>query len=261
MVPGLMALLAAYVFTTRTLTHSIGSGFEGMARAAATRIAAAVDSEVDRAIRLASTSRYLRQAIDIANGRYAGNQHVLALGEETPAARHTDRTASFVAKSELAAYLSERAHQTGSYARVTVTDRRGTALVSTDDHERDDHQQEPWWQEAYQAEPGSAYVGTLRFDSTLNEYVFEVAVPIVGSEDKPALGVIELLIRRTVLLDTVRPIRIGKTGYGMLLDTGGTPLLCPVLPPTQHLMQDVIESRLAKEQPGWLTMGMAATIP
>ena len=135
-----MALLAAYVFTTRTLTHSIGSGFEGMARAAATRIAAAVD----HAIRLASTSRYLRQAIDSASGRYAGRQHVLALGQETPAERHTDRSPSSVAEAELAAYLSEWAHQTGSYARVTVTDHRGTALASTDDHERDNHQQEPW---------------------------------------------------------------------------------------------------------------------
>ena len=38
----------------------------------------------------------------------------------------------------------------------------------------------------------------------------------------------------------------------MLLDTQGTPLICPVLPPTAHLIPSGLMSRLATDHPLWL---------
>ena len=50
----------------------------------------------------------------------------------------------------------------------------------------------------------------------------------------------------------ILPIHIGNTGHGMLLDTQGTPLICPVLPPTAHLIPPVLLSRLTLEHSLWL---------
>ena len=38
----------------------------------------------------------------------------------------------------------------------------------------------------------------------------------------------------------------------MLLDTQGTPLICPVLPPTAHLIPSSLMNRLALDHPLWL---------
>ena len=48
------------------------------------------------------------------------------------------------------------------------------------------------------------------------------------------------------------PIQIGNTGHAMLLDTQGTPLICPVLPPTAHLIPSALMNRLTLDRPLWL---------
>ena len=49
--PGIAALVATYLYSTHSLKHSIGSGFQEIARSAALRLASTVDSEIDRAER------------------------------------------------------------------------------------------------------------------------------------------------------------------------------------------------------------------
>jgi signal transduction histidine kinase len=55
-----------------------------------------------------------------------------------------------------------------------------------------------------------------------------------------------------VLTNTILPIHIGDTGHGMLLDTEGTPLICPLLPPTLHLIPEELLARLTGNHPIWL---------
>ncbi len=50
----------------------------------------------------------------------------------------------------------------------------------------------------------------------------------------------------------ILPIQIGNTGHAMLLDTQGTPLICPVLPPTAHLIPSTLMNRLTLDRPLWL---------
>jgi signal transduction histidine kinase len=86
----------------------------------------------------------------------------------------------------------------------------------------------------------------------MEDYVFDVAVPVTNEDGDVPIGVVGLTIRRKVLTDTILPIRVGETGHGMLLDTAGTPLICPVLPPTAHLIQDSLVNQLARDEPLWL---------
>ena len=253
--PGVAALFATYLYSTHSLKHSIGSSFQEIARSTAIRIAAAVDTEIDHAVQLASIPLVIRQAVEIANRRYAGRseaevRRLLAAKQVAWSKEQRDGTASPMTPT--AAYLKDWASTTGSYVRVMITDSRGALVASTYPDAPYLNANQEWWQEAMEEDLGTAYVSSLRLDPARNEYVFDVAVAIPSKDRDEPIGAVGLVIRRTVLMDTIFPIRVGKTGHGMLLDTEGTPLICPVLPPTAHLIHDALLNQLAHNEPLWL---------
>ena len=77
-------------------------------------------------------------------------------------------------------------------------------------------------------------------------------MPILAEAQGAPIGAVELVIRRSLLTQMILPIHIGNTGHGMLLDTQGTPLICPVLPPTAHLIPPALLSRLTLDHSLWL---------
>jgi signal transduction histidine kinase len=252
--PGSAALIATYLYSTYSLKHSIGSGFQEIARSTAIRIAAAVDTEIDRAVRLALVPVQVRQLVKISNQQYSGKgeaavRKLLEAGASSWTAASRDGGTSEVIQTT--SYLREWTRESNYYVRVVIADRRGAVVASTDPRVSYLNDGQEWWQEAMQVDSGAAYVSSLRFDPTLNEYVFDVAVPIRGDPDEEPIGVVGLVIRRDVLTNTILPIRIGATGHGMLLDTEGTPLICPVLPPTAHLIHEALLNQLARDKPLW----------
>ncbi len=222
-VPGMVALWATYHSSTASLKEAIGEGFQEIARSTSIRLAGAVDDEIDRAARL---------ALIVAN-----RQEPL----------HGPATSPISAR-----YLHEWAQESRHYLRVTVADHQGRVVASTDpalSREQADH---TWWKEAMQAPPGAAYVSNVTHDPAINDAIFHVAVPIADKTGGSATGAIDLVIRHQLLTHLILPIHIGTTGHAMLLDTQGTPLICPVLPPTAHLIPSNLMNRLALDHPLWL---------
>lgn len=255
--PGVVALTATYLYSIKSLKHSIGSGFQEIARSTAIRIAAAVDQEIDRAVRLAGVPHLVRRIVDATNRQYLGRSEAelrMLLAARAAAHRRAllDGGPLPSGMAETSAYLREWARESGSYVRVVIADSRGALVASTDTHTPYLNHEEEWWREATGAPPGMAYVGALRFDPHVNDYVFEVAVPIPGEAGGPPAGAVGVIVRRDALLSTILPIRVGDTGHGMLLDTNGTPLICPVLPPTAHLIPQTLLDQLVQDAPLWL---------
>jgi HAMP domain-containing protein len=253
-VPGVAALIVTYLYSTYTLKFSIGSGFQEIARSTAIRIAAAVDTEIDRAQRLGGVPMLIRGIVGRSNSRYAGKsdaeiRRILAAeAADWPISRYKGTRLRAI---ETIDYLRDWVERTPYYVRVVIADRHGALVASSDPLASYLNAGSEWWQETIDQGRDTAYVSSLHFDPLLKEYVFEVAVPIVGDDQEDPIGVVGLVIRREVLLNTILPIRIGETGHGMLLDTDGTPLICPVLPPTAHLIPDVLVNLLARDQPLW----------
>lgn len=253
-VPGVAALFATYLSSTKSLEQSIGSGFQEIARSTAIRIAAAVDGEIDRAERLAIVPVHVQEVLAAANRRYEGRSEaeVQRLLRQAAAAwpAHPPDDGP-VPLAVTTAYLRTWAGKANYYVRVALVDRRGAVVVSTDPDIPYLNADQLWWREAMQAGRGAAYVSSLRLEPSLNDYVFDVAVPVRdGRRDEP-IGVVAFVVRRDVLMNTILPIRVGQTGHGMLMDTEGTPLICPVLPPTAHLIPEALLNRLARNEPLW----------
>ncbi len=255
MVPGIVALLATYLYSTDSLKHSIGNGFQEIARSTAIRIAASVDTEIDRARRLASVPVLIRQMVQKANRDYAGKKEAEVIGllqakevrwrKLGPGGLPSER-------AETTTFLKNWTREAGHYVRVVITDRRGALVASSDPETPFLYAKAEWWQETALGDSTTAYVSSLHLDPLLNEYVFEVAVPIPGEDPREPIGAVGLVVRRDVLMNTILPIRVGETGHGMLMDTEGTPLICPVLPPTAHLIPEALLNQLASDTPLWL---------
>jgi signal transduction histidine kinase len=251
--PGVAALIATYLYSTDSLKHSIGNGFQEIARSTAIRIAAAVDTEIDRAARLALVPIHIRHSLEVANQRYAGKSEgqIRALLEAEQTAWSKARTAGApLPLPDTTAYLREWAQEAGYYVGVVIADRHGAVMATSTPRTPYLNGDRDWWREAF--EQRKAYVSSIRHDPALNDYLFEVSVPILDEGHTKPVGVVGLVIRRDVLMNTILPIRIGETGHGMLLDTEGTPLICPVLPPTAHLIHEALLTQLAQDRPLWL---------
>ncbi|WP_447599156.1 sensor histidine kinase [Nitrospira sp. Nam80] len=254
-VPGIAALIATYLYSTTSLKQAIGDSFQEIARSTAIRLASAVDNEIDRAIRLALIPVQIKQRVVAANRRYQGHDKAAIrrlLSEEGIAGDARRNREQAVQSDDTARYLREWAEQTGYYVRVMVADQQGALVASTDPITRAIQTDQHWWQEAMKATAAGAYVSSLILDPQLNDYVFEVAAPIRDETRERPIGAVGLVVRRDVLTNTILPIHIGDTGHGMLLDTQGTPLICPVLPPTLHLIPEQLLARLTGTRPIWL---------
>ena len=248
-VPCMVALWATYRSSTATLKQAIGEGFQEIARSTSIRLATAVDNEIDRAIRLALVPLHVRQPVVLANhqaGTTADKTH------HQPSPAHPKSNNPAAVDQDTTGYLDEWARESRHYVRVTIADRQGQVVASTDPRLPPQQAGEVWWREAIQAAPGTSYVSNVMFDPQVNDMVFHVAVPILDDTRRSTIGVVGLVIRRNLLTQMILPIQIGNTGHAMLLDTQGTPLICPVLPPTAHLIPSTLMNRLTLDRPLWL---------
>jgi signal transduction histidine kinase len=251
-VPGIAALIATYLYSTASLKGAIGSSFQEIARSTAIRLASAVDNEIDRVIRLTLVPVQIKARVAATNRRYRDRDEAaisrLLSDQGLDAGSRADR----VQDDGTAQYLREWAEQAGYYVRVMVADQRGVLVASTDPRTRPIQSDQRWWQEAMKAPPDGSYVSSLILDPQLNDYVFEVAAPIRNDDQERPIGAVGLVLQRDVLTNTILPIHVGETGHGMLLDTEGTPLICPVLPPTLHLIPEQLLAKLTGDRPIWL---------
>ena len=249
-VPGIAALWATYAFSTISLKQAIGEGFQEIARSTAIRLAAAVDSEIDRATRLALVPLHVRQPVLLANER-AQRKSTAATRRQPPREPPRDQPVPLSIAATVR-YLEEWAHESSHYVRVTLVDQQGLVVASTDPQLPPRQADQEWWRDAMRAVPGSYYLSNLAHDPLANNAVFHIAVPIFDDTQSSPIGAIDLVIRGNLLTQMILPIHIGNTGHGMLLDTQGTPLICPVLPPTAHLIPHTLLNRLTLDHPLWL---------
>ncbi len=240
-VPGMVALWATYRSSTATLKQAIGEGFQEIARSTSIRLATAVDEEIDRAAHLAAT--LAPQLARTTSSADAGSSR-----SPTPAQQPRRLTPDAITPQALESWARESRH----HARVTVFDHQGLVIASTDSTISPRQQDQAWWREVLQATPGTVYVSNVAPDPGLRDAVFHIAVPIVDEPGGIAIGVVDVVIHRNLLTHMILPIHIGNTGHAMLLDTQGTPLICPVLPPTAHLIPSGLMNRLAIDHPLWL---------
>jgi signal transduction histidine kinase len=257
--PGIVALFATYLYSTQTLKTAIGDSFQQLAASTARRIEGMIDDEIDEARHLAAAPLTIRFSVVTSNHSY------LRKSESAVRARLLERSGrwerfragkeptlpGFIDQPTLLHIQNWLTIRPGEYNNIVATDERGALIASANPDVGYLNGDELWWREAYAEGRGGLYVSDI-YEQAPGVYLLDIAVPILDDAHKRAIGVAKFEVRRDSLMKAIMEIRVGERGHGMLLNTEGTPLICPVLPPTAHLINDPLMKQLMQKTPGWV---------
>lgn len=257
--PGIVALFATYLYSTQTLKNAIGDSFQQIAAATARRIEVMLDDEIDGARHMAAAPLTVRSSVLAANASYRhGDAEALQRqlrererGWEEFRKGEKTTVPAFINRGTLFYIQAWSNIRSGTYHNILITDERGALVASLAPDVDFLHGASLWWNEAFGKGLGRTYVSDI-YESSPGLYLLDIAVPVLNEAGTRAIGVVRLVLRRDNLMKAIMEIRVGERGHGMLLNTQGTPLICPVLPPTAHLIHDVLMQQLMKPVPGWV---------
>ncbi len=113
--------------------------------------------------------------------------------------------------------------------------------------------QTDWWLGAFNKGVGKLYIEDLHFDDRVQTHVFTISVPVMDSLRYEAVGVLHRVIdAKEFFSPSTHPIRFGKTGHVMLIDSHGTVLSCPILPTGVRISDPSIIPLVTRLEPGWV---------
>ncbi len=231
LLPGIAALIATYLTSTNILKTSIGANFQEIASAVAKKVEIIVDQDITDAQSLALSPDII-QSLEVAN----------PVGE-------TELLRNAVA-AHLRSWQSQR-RQDVEYGEIILTNRRGEVIAANTEPERLSYADQAWWKAAYADGTGAAYLSNIYRDDRHHGYYYEIAVPVLKPEMQHALGVLRVTVRRDKLLRAILEVRIGNSGHAMLVSSDGTPLICPILQPEAHRINDPLMLQISRPQAGW----------
>ncbi len=102
--------------------------------------------------------------------------------------------------------------------------------------------------------PVAPQVTGLHLEKALQRFAFRVSVPVRGRAQGELIGWLHRAYdAREFLNPLVFPIRFGKTGHVMLVDSAGTVISCPLLPTGTRVPDAGLIASVTEPDAGWIT--------
>ena len=93
----------------------------------------------------------------------------------------------------------------------------------------------------------------MHFDERANTYVFTLSIPIMDSLRYEAIGVLHRVIdAKEFFTPSIAPVRFGKTGHVMMIDSRGIVIACPILPTGVQLSDAGMIPLVTPNYAGWV---------
>jgi PAS domain S-box-containing protein len=260
LLPLSLSLAITYVEERRALRETIGANFREVAEEAARRVEMQVTRAMNEAQQLATTP-FLRTAVTEANRTYEGKEptEVQAMIRDWQQRwRARDRKSEFpVFINQIVTNYLIRWHdiRRADYVGILVIDDHGALVLSSIPQVEYYYGKSSWWQAVTKEQAGRVYVSDIYFEPMFGTHVVNVSAPIVAEDRRGAIGVVTILIRRDTLFHAISDVSIGRTGHAMLMNSEGSPLLCPVLALEAHSITPQLVEALAGNTPGWALAG------
>lgn len=268
-VPLLIGLILPFLQGIREIQEVSGASFKGLATETARKLDLVLGEEVARTGRIATDLRLVtalearRDAIDELSESAATTGLVRAeqaWRAKDPALLDT------VMRGKLADLLrryytgtaDDPGHPVSAVTRsatraLFVTDVQGKLVASLNEAIEYAHAQTPWWQGAYKHGRGQPYLSDLYFDQQLNVYALALSLPVMDQVRYEVIGILHRVYDAKEFLDpSVFPVKFGRTGHAMVIDSTGTVLSCPILPTGTRLADPDLIPLVTRSQPGWI---------
>lgn len=260
-VPVLLSLGLIYFQGTSELRKAIGANFEGLATETARKVDLILGREIDSIHNIAQSFQ-VKKAVKEANQAYKGlSEKVikenLALAEKnwrsSQQGRSSKKVFVRVKGGALLEDLLRSITENPAYLAFYITDEKGALIVSTNQYADYLNATKPWWRMASQLKEKHPYIGDMYFHEKANIYAIDMAMAITEEGIKEPIGILKIEYNvQEFLKPAIFPIRFGKTGHGMLINSAGDVLICPILPTGLHVTDITLVSTVTAPHPGWV---------
>ncbi len=267
--PLLIGLGMAFLQGTRELHEAAGASFAILASESARALDLVFSDELMRTTRI-STNRTVVKTLEERDDYLQQLDEQTRVKEiESAASRWEVRDAALiraVTGGKIADLLKQQVARPDESAgpilpaatraatrALFLTDSSGALVASTHEDVNYSHADESWWKSAYQNGVGQPHLANIVFDKRLGVYVFHLSVPVMDNIRYRAVGVLHRVFdAKEYLGPSLFPIRFGKTGHVMLIDSNGIVMLCPILPTGVRLPDADLVGLVTPLQSAWV---------
>ncbi len=271
-VPLLVGLGMAFFQGSQEIREVSGESFKALATEAARKLDLLVAEEVARTSRIATdpavvlalekrrdtlqnqnlTEQERRDALDEINARWAAKDPALVEAiTDSPLARLLREyyTGSRSERDQLLPQVVRAATK-----MLFITDIQGNLVAALTTTPSFANGENAWWKGAFGKGVGQLYLEEIYFDEQADTYVFSISLPIMDSLRYEVIGVIHRIIdAKEFFSPSTHPIRFGKTGHVMLIDSRGIVMSCPILPTGVQISDANLIPLVTLLHPGWVS--------
>lgn len=268
-IPLIAGLLLAFLQGSKEIREISGESFKALAIEASRKLDLVISEEIARTTRIADDPivvQTLEQRRDVLHALTKTEHEALLARERTAwessdsAVRRTvgDNALSRLLREYSAGSRSQADHATTHVVRsatkmLYLTDLEGHLVGALSLLPPFAHAEARWWQGAFHKGVGRLYLEDLKYDERAKAYVFTISVPVMDSLRYEAIGVLHRVIDATEFFAaSIQPIRFGKTGHVMLIDSSGLVMSCPILPTGVRLSDPALIPLVTPLEAGWV---------
>ena len=220
-----IGLSLTYYQVKNILTEAIGRDFAEIAKKSAERFDAAVKEEIDTFRRMSEDPAFVK------------------------AVKEKD-------KDTIGIYLThylKHAEEREKHLAIFVVDAKGRIIADGKlrSENKPDQSDEAWWRVVYNGGAGKLYASDVYLDNLAGYKAFDVGVPVFDVVTGRVTGGIRTIMNVDAFFHFIRDTSFGETGHGMIVDSGGTPLICSILPLVEHSMNRPLIHLITSKGGGW----------
>lgn len=267
-VPLVIGLGMAFWQGSQEIRDVHGESFKALATEAARKIDLVTAEEVARTSRIANDPTIIQELERRRDGASALPPELGNLSDAEQTARWAARDPAIVkivTENLMAGLLRE--YYSGAHSEpdqllpqvmrsatkmLFLTDTHGTLVASMKAKPDYRHGDTLWWKGAFNNGAGKLFIEDVHFHAQADTYAFTISIPVMDSLHYEAVGVLHRVIdAKEFFSPSTHPIRFGKTGHVMLIDSRGIVMSCPILPTGVSLSDQSLIPLITPLQPGW----------
>ncbi len=141
----------------------------------------------------------------------------------------------------------------GATKLLFVTDLQGALVAALTARPNYSHGSAVWWIGAYHKGIGQLFIEDVHYHEQAGTYAFTISVPVMDSLHYEVVGILHRVIdAKEFFSPSIQPIRFGRTGHVMLIDSRGIVMSCPILPTGVSLSDPALIPLVTPYYPGWV---------
>ena len=204
------------------LTEAIGNNFAEIAKKTSERFDATIKKEI-------TTFRYLADDPSLIS-----------------AVRNNDR-------DNIEAYLIrylKLPEELEVHLGLFVVNERGLIIAGSRRY-KEDQSKEERWRVTYNRGEGKVYASDIYTDSLTGKRAMDLGIPVTDPSTGAVIGAIMTIVNVDEFFKFIAESNFAQTGHGMIINSGGRTLICPVLPHDKHAVNQTLIELVTGKGGGW----------